>query len=60
MTDAGKRLEQISDVGDKVGESIGTITRFIAKNALYFIIVTTLGGLVFLSSMVYSAWKKKK
>lgn len=60
MTDAGKRLEQISDVGDKVGETIGTATRFIAKNALYFIIVAILGTLVFISSTVYSAWKKKK
>ena len=57
---AGKKLEQISDVGDRVGGAIGTITRFMAKNALYFITVATLGTLVFLSSMVYSAWKKKK
>ena len=59
MKDPGRRLEQISDVGDKVGEVIGTGVRFLAKNALSILIVASIGGLVFLSSLVYSAWKKK-
>jgi uncharacterized membrane protein YeaQ/YmgE (transglycosylase-associated protein family) len=56
---AGRKLEQISDVGDKVGETIGSIVRYTAKHAVHILIVASIGALVFLSSMVYSAWKKK-
>jgi hypothetical protein len=60
MIDPNKKLEQISDIGDKVGGVIGTIIRFIVKNGLYLIIVATIGVFIFLSSVIYSAWNKKR
>jgi hypothetical protein len=57
--DPVRKIDQFGEVGDKVGEKIGTVVRFLGKNALYFGIVAVMGILVFLSSVVYSAWKKK-
>jgi hypothetical protein len=59
MSDPARKLEQISDIGDVVGEKLGIAIRFILKHALTILIISTIGVLVFISSIGYSAWKKK-
>ena len=60
MAYAKRSVEKMSDVGDQVGELLGKAVKGAVKHSISILVISVIGVIVFISSMLYRAFKSRE